>query len=231
MVKNELFRRYILFAFALFVSSFGVSCITRATLGTSPISSVPYVLSLHTPFTMGTYTFLLNMVLIVIQFLLLGKECTKKQAAEIMLQVPASILFGLFIDITMSLLSVFTPANLYSSLIELVLGCFVLALGVALQVTADVVMLSGELTVKIASHKFKKEFGLMKVIFDVSLVVAACIISMTIYYFATNSFKIDGVGLGTIMGAVLVGPMVRFIIPGMKVVEKMIIVKNRQNRY
>jgi Predicted membrane protein len=135
---------------------------------------------------MGTYTFILNMLLIVIQFLLLGKNCTKRQTAEIMLQVPASVLFGLFIDITMSALSFFTPQGFVSSLIELIIGCFILAMGVALQVTADVVMLSGELTVKIASSRFKKEFGLMKIIFDVSLVVTAALTSLALYYFSVK---------------------------------------------
>lgn len=64
MKKSELFQRYLIFALALFVSALGVSVITRSYLGTSPISSIPYVLSLNTPLTMGSYIFILNMALI-----------------------------------------------------------------------------------------------------------------------------------------------------------------------
>lgn len=63
MKKNDLYRRYFIFTIALFVSALGVSIITRSYLGTSPISSIPYVLSLNTTLSMGTYIFILNMAL------------------------------------------------------------------------------------------------------------------------------------------------------------------------
>lgn len=45
MTKRDLLKKYLLFLIGLFISSFGVSFITKAELGTSPISSIPYVLS------------------------------------------------------------------------------------------------------------------------------------------------------------------------------------------
>ena len=44
MSKKEKLKRYIIFFIGLFFSSFGVSFVTKANLGTSPISSIPYVL-------------------------------------------------------------------------------------------------------------------------------------------------------------------------------------------
>ena len=52
----EKLKRYIIFIIGLYINSFGVSLITKATLGTSPISSIPYVLSLNFPFTLGQFT-------------------------------------------------------------------------------------------------------------------------------------------------------------------------------
>ena len=43
----EKFKRYLIFLVGLFISSLGVSLVTKANLGTSPISSIPYVLSLN----------------------------------------------------------------------------------------------------------------------------------------------------------------------------------------
>ena len=40
-------KRYLIFLVGLFVNSLGVSLITKANLGTSPITSIPYVLSLN----------------------------------------------------------------------------------------------------------------------------------------------------------------------------------------
>lgn len=49
----EKVKRYLVFLVGLFVNSLGVSLITRADLGTSPISSIPYVLSLNFPPDVG----------------------------------------------------------------------------------------------------------------------------------------------------------------------------------
>lgn len=42
-------KRYLLFLIGLFINALGVSLVTKASLGTSPISSIPYVLSLKFP--------------------------------------------------------------------------------------------------------------------------------------------------------------------------------------
>ena len=54
--NNYIVKRYIIFLIGLFVNSLGVALITKANLGTSPISSIPYVLSLNYPFTLGNFT-------------------------------------------------------------------------------------------------------------------------------------------------------------------------------
>lgn len=57
MGKAELFRRYLTFGISLFIIACGISVITRSDLGTSPITSVPYVASLNTPISIGSYFF------------------------------------------------------------------------------------------------------------------------------------------------------------------------------
>ena len=56
----EKFKRYLIFIIGLYINSFGVAFITKAGLGTSPISSIPYVLSLNFKLTLGNYTILFN---------------------------------------------------------------------------------------------------------------------------------------------------------------------------
>ena len=55
-------RRYILFAVSLIVNAMGIAFITKALLGTSPITSVTYVLSMFTPLTIGQWTIVLNLL-------------------------------------------------------------------------------------------------------------------------------------------------------------------------
>ena len=66
MLNKYLFRRYLLFAIALFVNAMGIAYITKASLGTSPITSVTYVASMFTPLTMGQWTIVLNLLVLIL---------------------------------------------------------------------------------------------------------------------------------------------------------------------
>lgn len=200
MSKEELCKRYSLFILGLFVSAFGVSLITKAQLGTAPISSVPYTLSMGFPITMGTLIFLLNMLMIIGQLLLLKRKFQLVQ----LIQVPVSIMFGYFIDLTMSLLSFLNPATYLLKIEFLLAGCVILALGISMEVIANVVMLSGEAFVQAISVTFNKEFGRTKVVFDVTLIAAASIISVFLFG------ELVGIGEGTMISALIVGLIVRF---------------------
>ena len=67
-------KRYLLFLVGLFINALGVSLITKASLGTSPISSIPYVLSLNFKFTLGNFTIFFSIFLILLQILILRKN-------------------------------------------------------------------------------------------------------------------------------------------------------------
>ncbi|MDE6278621.1 MAG: cytidylate kinase family protein, partial [Paramuribaculum sp.] len=212
--KQELIRRYFVFLVSLFIMSFGVSLVTRSLMGTSPISSVPYVWSLNTALSMGTYIIILNAILILAQVIMLGWKGVREFRVELLMQIPVSLLFGLFIDITMSILSFWHPEVYWMQFLSCVIGCGFMGLGIALEVVADVCMNSGEYVLHIASDKFKKEFGTMKIMFDVSLLVIAVGCS---WIFAG---RIDGVREGTLIVAILTGPLVRLIRPHLKFVDR-----------
>ena len=73
MTTNKI-KRYIIFFIGVFINSLGVSVITKADLGTSPISSVPYVLSLNFPFTLGEFTIAVNMIMVILQLVILRRN-------------------------------------------------------------------------------------------------------------------------------------------------------------
>ena len=107
----EKLKRYIVFLIGLFINSLGVSLITKADLGTSPISSIPYVLNLNFPFTLGQFTIAFSLLLILIQLVILRRNFK----AEHLLQIPISVLFGYFIDLTMEMLFFVHPQTYLSS--------------------------------------------------------------------------------------------------------------------
>lgn len=85
-------KRYVIFFIGLFVNSLGVSVITKAELGTSPISSIPYVLSLNFPFSLGVFTVVFSVLLIFLQLLILRRNFK----LEHVLQIPISFLIWIF---------------------------------------------------------------------------------------------------------------------------------------
>lgn len=194
-------KRYIVFLIGLFINSLGVSLITKASLGTSPISSIPYVLSLSFPFSLGQFTIAFSLLLILIQLFILRKNFK----LEHLLQIPISIIFGYFIDLTMVLLSFIEPTSYISCLIYLFIGCLVLGIGVYTEVLADVAMLPGESYVRAVSTTWKTDFGTTKVCFDVSISCIAAIASLILEH------HLNGVREGTIIAAILVGFIARLI--------------------
>lgn len=198
----EKLKRYVVFLFGLFVNSLGVALITKADLGTSPISSIPYVLSLNfPPPTLGQFTILFSLLLIALQLIILRRNFRP----EHILQIPVSFLFGYFIDLCMALLSFIQPQAYGMKVLYLLIGCLVLGVGVYMEMLADVVMLPGESFVRSVVFRWATEFGMTKVAFDVTMTVAAAVLS---FVFAG---ALAGVREGTIVAALLVGFIARLI--------------------
>lgn len=192
-------KRYLLFLVGLFINALGVSLVTKASLGTSPISSIPYVLSLKFLPTLGNFTIIFSILLIILQIAILRKNFKM----ENILQIPVSIAFGYFIDLTMYLFFWVNPGNYVMKLIALLAGCIVLGFGVYLEVLADVVMLPGESFVRAVVQTWNTNFGTTKIIFDSSMTIIAGILSFVFWG------KLNGVREGTIIAALLVGFIAR----------------------
>ena len=192
-------KRYLLFFVGLFINALGVSLITKASLGTSPISSIPYVLSLKFPLTLGNFTIIFSILLILLQILILRKNFK----IENILQIPVSIAFGYFIDLTMYMFFWVNPQNYLVKVIALLVGCVILGFGVYIEVVADVVMLPGESFVRAIVQTWNTNFGTTKIIFDSSMTIIAGVLSFAFWG------KLNGVREGTIIAALLVGFIAR----------------------
>lgn len=111
-----------------------------AALGTSPISSLPYVLSLRFPLSLGGFTFIMNLLFVAAQFALLGREMKPIQ----LLQLAVNAVFSLAIDLSMALLGWLEPVSLPARLVSLLGGCVILAFGLAVEVAPNVLVVPGE---------------------------------------------------------------------------------------
>lgn len=188
-----------LLIFGLFLSSLGVALLKKAALGVSPISSAANIVSIAVPdLSLGTWLIIWNCVLILGQLLILRRDFRVVE----LLQLPLSVLFGLFTDLSMNILDFVEPGGYIECFVLVVLGTATMALGISLTVIADVIMNSGEALVKAVSDKTGKAFGSMKIAFD------ACCVALAV----TLSFILCGeileVREGTLIAALLTGVFV-----------------------
>jgi len=211
--KTELIKRYIFLLAGLFVNGLGVSFITKAGLGTSPITSIPYTLSLGFTPTVGMFTLVFNIFLIILQVILLRRNFQLQN----LLQLPIIALFSFFIDLTMSLLGFMQPETYAMKVVSLIVGCLILGFGVFMEMTANVAMLPGEATVRAVSDVFSTDFGKTKIAFDSSMTVIAAILSFIMFK------HLDGVREGTIVAAILVGFIARLFKKYIGGIEKILI--------
>ena len=211
--KTELIKRYIFLLVGLFVNGLGVSFITKAGLGTSPITSIPYTLSLGFTPTVGMFTLVFNIFLVILQVILLRRNFQLQN----LLQLPIIALFSFFIDLTMSLLGFMQPETYAMKVVSLIVGCLILGFGVFMEMVANVAMLPGEATVRAVSDVFSTDFGKTKIAFDSSMTVIAAILSFIMFR------HLDGVREGTIVAAILVGFIARLFKKYIGGMEKIII--------
>lgn len=97
--------RIIMFICGIACMTFGIALSCKADLGTSPISSVPWVLSMCTPFSVGIITIIMNFVFIAVQPLLLRAFYWRELIGQVILTVP----FGYGIDLFMWVLQDVNP--------------------------------------------------------------------------------------------------------------------------
>lgn len=195
-------ERLVWFSAGILINSFGIVLITKGALGTSQISSIPYVLSLQLPsISFGMFSFIMNMVYIVLQALLLRRQFKPIQ----LLQIVVNVVFSVSIDVFMAMLSFYAPQQLFTRVLSAIAGCIVLAFGISVEVAPDLIMVPGEGIVAAISKVSGRRFGSVKVMFDVTLILIAALLS---WLFFGN---IVGVGVGTLLSAVSVGQFVNLI--------------------
>ena len=181
--------------------AFGVAFSIRADLGTSPISSVPYVVSLIAPVTVGTATIVMHVLFILLQILLLGRQFAPLQ----LLQLPAALLFGLLTDLAVYLLDGVTYSAYWNQWLLCAVGILLVALGVSIEVAAQAVPLAGEGLILAICKRLPVKFGNMKVCFDVTLVLTAVLIGLL------STGTLLGVREGTVAAALFVGLLTKQI--------------------
>lgn len=198
--RYSLPTRWVLFLAGMFILSLGVAITVHAGLGTTTISSPPAVLAAATNYSLGTWTVVVNVIIMIITALILGRN----YKATMLWQLPISILFGVMCDVSLWLTRWVDPQNYLVAWILVVLGTMAVALGIVMQLLGQIAFMPGEAIVQALNTKLTKlDFGACKQIVDWTLVGIAVIISLL------TMGDLVGVREGTVFAAFGIGFFVR----------------------
>ena len=128
--------QHFLLLISLYLMTLGVVLCVKSCLGSSVISSLPFVFSLAGPiscvpaWTIGGYTIAMNAVLVLCQILILRRRFDPMQ----LFQLVIGFIFGWLIDLNMALTSGLECTTLTSQLLTQLAGCTIMGIGIAFEV-------------------------------------------------------------------------------------------------
>lgn len=200
---QEIFKRSVLLVVGMFLMTFGIASLVLADVGTTPISTLPLVTGEIFGISLGAGTFAVNVVFVLLQILLLRSRFRLIS----LIQVPLVFVFGLFIDLNMHWAGIFFGDVYWINLALSIFANVFLATGILFLLMADISMMPGEGLVLAVSLVTGKEFGTMKIVFDVSMVCASIVLG-----FAVLGHTV-GIREGTVISAFAVGWLVKKLSP------------------
>ena len=187
----------------------GVALCVRSMLGSSVISVLPFVFetagkSSQVPaLTIGQYTYIMNIILVVGQILVLRRRFEPVQLFQLLI----GFVFGALIDINMSLTGWVIPGTLAAQAAAQIIGCTVLGIGICFEIRCGSVTMPGEGLPVAISRVTGVDFARVKIMVDISLVVLGI---LACYYFF-GQWKWDIIGIGTIFAMIYVGFVVKLL--------------------
>lgn len=194
MMKKITIKSLIIYLSGLVILCVGTVLNTKTNLGVAAISGVSYVLSKTTSLTLGTATFLIYCIFIIMQWLI-----NKKVDLLTVLQLPVSLLFGRLTDFVNTRVLAFEANNLVSGFIMLAFAIVLSALGVTLMVSQNLVPNAPDGAVQAIANKLGWTFGKAKVVFDLACISVSVVIALVM------SGHIIGIGIGSLLSMLLIG--------------------------
>lgn len=195
--------QHLLLLVSLFVMTLGIALCVKSMLGSSVISVLPYVFQnagadgMAPALSIGQYTFIMNALLVVGQIGVLRREFEAVQ----LFQLLVGFVFGMLIDVNMFLISWIQPTVIWEKAVAQLVGCTLLAVGIAFEVRCGSLTMPGEGFPVALSKVTGIEFPKVKIAVDISLVVLGVIASYAFF----GKWQWHIIGLGTLFAMYYVG--------------------------
>ena len=202
VTQRPTFRKDLLeMVVSVLVMSFGVVLTVKASMGASPIVSLPNVLSSVFGLSLGTMIFIVYSIFIVMEWAII------RDRGRILLtlsQLPFSMLFSVFVDLIVWCLGSWEVSGPLEQWALIVVGTAIIGFGCVLEIDADISILADDGLVLTISRATRVRLDKVMIIFDIVFVASAFIVSYAVFQ------DFVGVGWGTIFAGLTLGLLVRF---------------------
>lgn len=167
--------QHLLLIVSLFIMACGVALCVRSNFGSSVIATIPFVMTLAgeagmaPQFTIGEYTYIMNILFIGLQVLILRRGFPRMQFFQFII----GFVFGFLLDVNMWLTSIIVCNTILWKVAVQLMGCVLLAVGISLEIRCGSVTMPGEGIVVAVGKATDIPFAKAKIMVDISLVVIA----------------------------------------------------------
>ena len=191
-------KRVLVYLAGIVILALGLTLNTKTGLGAGTILSPAFSVSQIYGLSFGNVTLVLYLLMMAVELIL-----DRRDAVRILLQLPFSLVFTRIMNFFGDIIP-YKSSLLPLNMLMAVLAACLTGLGIFLTVSMKLIPNPADGFVKVISEKSGRELGRTKIIIDISCVVLALLIGLL------NGRPFAGVGIGTIICMVLVGPVVSF---------------------
>lgn len=194
-LKKDLRTKIFFLILGLIHIGVGASLFVLSNIGSDPFNVFMQGISNHTILTIGMANSIVSFIWFVIIFFVSRKHIRLGT-------IFAVFILGPITDLAMFIFSPIINNQLPLSIrvVIMLIGCNIIALGVAIVYNVNLGMVPNDIMSVMIAEKTKYQFHWVRIIYDVSIVIIG--------------FSMGGVfGVGTIVCAVLTGPLIQFFMP------------------
>ncbi len=186
----------------LFIITIGINFSIITDLGVSAVNSVPYAISEVSGVPFYICVILVFSFYVFLQYLILKKDFKWTH----LFQLVCVTIFGQFVALTGYFINSYIVAD--TIMIKIILLCSsvcLIALGISMYMQANIILLPVEgLSFAISQKNTKYPFATIKTALDILFIIVSVCVGLCF------SNKIIGVGIGTILSAIMVGKLIPY---------------------
>ena len=185
---------------SVLIMAFGVIITVRSLQGVSPVSSLIYVMSEASGLTLGTMTFIVYLVFVLVQCAVYRD---RRMTVRVFSQLPYTVLYSVCMDLFDYVLASLGAETLAGQWGLVLAGCLLTSLAIAMEADANVSMLPDD-GLMLAVHRATGiPLGRSIIVVNVVSVILAFVLSLALLR------GLHGVGLGTVFMMVAQGYVVK----------------------